>query len=84
MDRFICIQPISIELVPVDGYLTVVVDPQAVLANPDAADMVAEVLRGIGAARGMEVLIYGGCITDALNHLPEIQANEKFLFSLPH
>ena len=84
MTGLVCIKPISIELVPVDGYLTVMVDPKAVLDNPDAADMVAEVLRGIGAARGMEVLIYGGCITDALRHLPPLQSLEKFLFSIPH
>ncbi|WP_303749356.1 hypothetical protein [Stenotrophomonas pigmentata] len=78
------IQPVSIKVVPVHGYLNVMVDPTEVLSNPDAADMVAEVIRGIAAGRGDEALIYGACISDALSHAPPLAKGELFMFHIPH
>lgn len=75
---------VSIRVVPIDGHLNVMVDPTEILANPDAADMVAEVIRGIAAGWGDEVLIYGGCITDAIAHSPPLAQGEFFMFHIPH
>lgn len=78
------IKPVSIKVVPVQGHLNVMVDPAEVLSNPDAADMVAEVIRGIAAGRGDEALIYGACISDALSHAPPLAKGELFMFHIPH
>ena len=78
------IKPVSIKVVPVQGYLNVMVDPAEVLSNPAAAEMVAEVIRGIASGRGDEALIYGACISDALSHAPPLAKGELFMFHIPH
>lgn len=78
------IEPVAIRVVPIDGHLNVMVDPTEILSNPDAADMVAEVIRGIAAGRGDEALIYGACITDAISHAPPLAKGELFMFHIPH
>ena len=84
MERSIPFIPALIKLVPVDGQLAVMVNPREALANTDAPDWIAEVLRGLGAGRGMEVHIYGGCVLDALKHaLTQADDQESCLFSLP-
>lgn len=84
MSMIICSQPISIQLIPVEGTISVRVDRQAVLDHPYAASMIAEVLRGIGAAQGKEILIYGGCIRDALANSAPLEDDESFVFTIPH
>ena len=82
MDTLIPFHAASIHIVPIDGQLAILVDPIEILANPDAPSMVAEVIRGLGAGRGEEVLIYGGCIQDVLEHAV-VPAGEMFAFHLP-
>lgn len=84
MSKLICIQPISIQLIPIKGTISIRVDRQAVLDHPYAASMIAEVLRGIGAAQGKEILIYGGCIRDAMANSAPLEDDESFVFSIPH
>ncbi|WP_152597920.1 hypothetical protein [Novilysobacter arseniciresistens] len=84
MEITITTQPAAIQVVPFNGQLAVIVDPRQILANPNGPDMVAEVIRALGAGRGNEVLIYGGCIRDALEHsLAQIREGETFMFCQP-
>lgn len=51
--------PVSLEVVPIDGVLVVIFDPQEALDNPDAPDVIAEVARGLAAARGSAIKFTG-------------------------
>lgn len=79
--ELIAIKPARIELLPVNGFLAVIVDPVEVLANEDAPDMIAQVIRAIGTERGQEVLIGAACIRDALIHA-RLPKGHKFMFQV--
>lgn len=84
MNRSFPFTPAHIQVVPVDGQLAVLVNPREALANLDAPEWIAEVLRGLGAGRGMEVHIYAGCVQDALEHaLTQADPDENCMFTLP-
>lgn len=65
--RSFVLTPVEIQVAPVDGALMVIFDPLDVLDNPDAPDVIAEILRGLSAARGVKSAVGGEQIRDAAN-----------------
>ena len=54
----------SFEIVPIDGYLAVQFDPQAVLAHANAPDMLAELLCSLGGSNGCPMDLTGDDVQD--------------------
>lgn len=77
--ELISISPARIEVEHMNGYIGVFVDPTQILGTDGAADMVAELIRNLGAEHGTEQWIWGGCVRDALAHA-QLPTGHKFMF----
>ncbi len=59
--------PVSVDLMAVDGALMVIYDPLDTMENADAPEVIAELMRGLAAARGVTSKVTGEQILDAAN-----------------
>ncbi|MFY2764335.1 hypothetical protein [Arenimonas sp. MALMAid1274] len=59
MNQLITTQPTTLQFVPVNGFLALMFDPEAILANADAPDMVAEVLCALTESQGRHIEFTG-------------------------
>lgn len=58
----------AIEVIPVDGFLAVQFDPEAVLADAMAPEMVADLLCSLGQSHGCPLELTGDDVQDYIRH----------------
>ena len=76
--KSIPINPASFQVVPFRGYLNLIIDPAATLANPDGAQMVAEVWSSLTKSQGRPVN-FSARDLETLIHNSQVPAGKKMM-----